>query len=242
MSCMCWLITAFQTSASCRSTAPFGPPGGAGGVDDQQRRGEIDVRVAAIAAARCRAGRRTSGAKSRPTMRTSGSACRQRLDDRRKTLLHHQHLHRRIRQDEHLLGHGEPPVERHQHRAKPRAGVEQHQIVRMIEREDRDAVAARHAELRFQRARRLRDAFGERRIGERRAAEADRGFVRREGGVAVDQVGKVHDDLREPVIHPSRPPRTASRGRGGRGRFPRSTAASASRSGCRGRCAPAATT
>ena len=26
MSCMCWLIAAFQTSASCRSTAPLGRP------------------------------------------------------------------------------------------------------------------------------------------------------------------------------------------------------------------------
>ncbi len=62
---------------------------------------------------------------------------------------------RRVGQNEHLLRHREPPVQRHQHRAEPRAGVEQHQIVRMVERQDRDAVAAADAELRFQRARRL---------------------------------------------------------------------------------------
>ena len=64
-------------------------------------------------------------------------------------------LHRGIRQDEQLLGDRQPPVQRHQHRAEPRAGVEQHQIVRPVQAEDRDAVAAADAEFGLQRAGRL---------------------------------------------------------------------------------------
>ena len=110
--------------------------GRARGVDDQQRAGEIDVRVAAVAAA----GREQiveampRRRKSRPTMRTSGSACFSGATTAAKPCSTHQRLHRRIGQDEHLLRHREPPVERHQHRAEPRAGIEQHQIVGMIER------------------------------------------------------------------------------------------------------------
>ena len=73
------------------------------------------------------------GAKSRPTMRTSGSACVKRRDNGAKACSTTSALRRRIGEDEHLLGHREPPVERHQHRAEPRAGVEQHQIVGMIQ-------------------------------------------------------------------------------------------------------------
>src|SRR6266516_8164325 len=62
----------------------------------------------------------------------------------------------------------------------------------MIEAEDRDAVTAPDAELRFQRTRRGRDTFGERRIGQRRTRKVDRRLVRRKRRIAVDQVGEVH--------------------------------------------------
>ena len=98
-----------------------------------------------------------------------GQALLQRGQNLRKGLFEHQHLYRGIRQDEQLLGDREPPVQRHQHGAEPRAGIEQHEIVRPVQAEDRDAVAAADAEFGLQRARGLFDAGVERRIAERLA-------------------------------------------------------------------------
>ena len=92
------------------------------------------MRIAAVAAA----GREQVIERRRREIEADDAHVRQRLlqrlDDGREALLDHQRLHRRIGEDEHLLRHREPPVERHQHRAEPRAGIEQHQIVGMIER------------------------------------------------------------------------------------------------------------
>ncbi len=88
----------------------------------------------------------------------SGRALPKLRDHGREFLVDHQHLRAAVGQDVELLGHREPPVQRHQHRAEPRAGIEQHQIVAMIGGEDRNAVAAPDAEFGFQRAGGVDDA------------------------------------------------------------------------------------
>ncbi len=62
----------------------------------------------------------------------------------------------------------------------------------MVHRQHRDAVAATHAQLRFQRARQCRDALGEGRIAPFMSGKAQRRLVGCEGGVAIDQVGEIH--------------------------------------------------
>src|SRR5207244_3354228 len=90
------------------------------------------------------------------------------------------------------LGHGKSPVQRNQHGAEPGAGIEQHQIIRSVQAEDRDAIAAADAEFALQRACRLFDARTEARVTQNPALEYDRGLVRRERRVALDQTAKVH--------------------------------------------------
>ena len=142
----------------------LGPSGGARGVDDQQRTGEIGMRIAAVAArarqqrVECASPRRR---KIEPDDAGVGQALFQRGQNLRKGLFEHQHLDRGVRQDEQLFGHRKPPVQRHQHGAEPRAGIEQHQIVGPVQAEDRDAIAAADAEFGLQRARCLLDASTE---------------------------------------------------------------------------------
>ncbi len=177
----------------------------------------IDVRNAPVAARGLQeVGQRRAlraGVKSSPRMRTSGSALLSGATTARERLLDHQRLHRCVGQDVDLLRDGKPPVERNQHRAESRAGIKQHEVVGMIGGEDRNAVAAADACLRFQRPRRRCDAPGKAGIGERRAHEADRRLVRRERGIAVDEIGKVHGALRairsrtQAVTRPFRPAR-----------------------------------
>ncbi len=139
----------------------FGTAGGAGRVDDQQRArrdryagcGRRRLPAASRAVERTAAVRReieADHARRRAARLASGAMTAAKPFSTTSTLT------RRVGEDEQLLRHREPPVERHQHRAEPRAGIEQHEIVGMIERQDRDAVAAADAELGFQRARRLR--------------------------------------------------------------------------------------
>ena len=211
--------------------------------------------------ARLRAGLQASAARRRKVEADDahvGQRLGQRSDDGREGLLHDERLHRGIAEDVDLLRHGEAPVERHQQRAEPRAGIEQHEIVRVVGGEDGDAVAAAHAQLRFERTGRVGNALRQLRIGQRAPREADRGLVGRKCGVAVDEVGEVHGAELSAVRasgvwdHGTRrvhrvdrqllvrlPARRGSRGRCGRGRSRRSRAASASRSGCRDRCARA---
>jgi len=111
----------------------------------------------------------------------------------------------RIAQDVELLRHCKPPVDRHQHRAQASAGIEQHQIVGVIGGEDRDAIAAGHAELRFQRTRGRGNALRQRRVAQLGTAETDRRLVRRERGVAVDEIGEVHGASRVPPRSGTRP-------------------------------------
>jgi len=88
----------------------------------------------------------------------SGGRCEVETNDRRlrqafpecghnrcKRVFQHQHLGRCIGQDEFLLGNRKPPVQRHQDRAEPRAGVKQHEVVGAVQAEDRDAIAAANA-------------------------------------------------------------------------------------------------
>ena len=70
-----------------------------------------------------------------------------------------------------MLGDGEPPVQRNQHGAEPRAGIQQHQIIRPIQAEDRDAIAAADAVFGLQRAGGLFDADTERRVTQKLALE-----------------------------------------------------------------------
>ncbi len=219
----------------------LGPPGGAGGVDDQQRAAEVGVRVAAIAAAR-RQQRVECGASRRREIEPDDAGVRQTAcpaagRTAAKACSTTSTFTDGIGQDEQLLGHREPPVQRHQHGAEPRAGIEQHQIVGMVQAEDRDAVAAADAEFVFS----ARAVCGDARARTRHSsAPRPRRWIAGLSGVnaalRVDEVGEVHCEL----SRPSRRARTAPRGRCGRGRVRRSTAASASRSGCRDRCAPAA--
>ena len=50
-------------------------------------------------------------------------------------------------------------IDVHGKSAEPRASIEQYEIVRPVQAQDGDAIAAAHAELRLQRTRGLRDAF-----------------------------------------------------------------------------------
>ena len=49
--------------------------------------------------------------------------------DCREGLLKHEHLGARVRQNVHLFGSRQPPVQRNEYRAEPRAGVKQNEII-----------------------------------------------------------------------------------------------------------------
>ena len=115
-----------------------------------------------------------------------------RWQNLRKSLLEHQHLYPGIRQNEQLLGHCKTPVQRHQHRAEPCAGIKQHQIVRPVQAEDCDAIAAADTQFSLQRACRLVDACTQARVTQSLALKYNRGLVRRERRVALDQTAEVH--------------------------------------------------
>ncbi len=112
--------------------------------------------------------------------------------DGREALFQHQHLGCAIRQNEELLGDRETPVQRHQHRPKPRASIEQHEVVRPVEAEDGDAIAAADVELRLQRARRLRDAGGQCRVAQRLTLKPDGRLVGRKRRITFDQTTEIH--------------------------------------------------
>ena len=111
-----------------------------------------------------------------------------------KRLFEDQQLHGCVRHDEQQLRHRKTPVQRHQYCAEPRAGIEQDNIFRPVETEDRDAVAAADAELSLQRARRLFDPRMQHGVGQLFSFENDRGFVWRECRVPLNEVAKVHSN------------------------------------------------
>ena len=155
----------------------LGMAGRARGVDDEQGAGCIDVVTAAVAAPTAtlqQSGKRgtASWRKIEADDAHARQCRRKRFDDRRKSLLHHQCFHACIAQDEQLLRHRETPVDRHQHRAEPGAGVEQDKIVGVIGGQDRDAVAPDDAKLGFQRPRGLADALCQRRVGQFRCRQS----------------------------------------------------------------------
>jgi hypothetical protein len=173
----------------------FRTAGGAGGVDDQQRRQHIDVRIAVVA--RARGQQLVKALSARRLELDADDACvrqclSQRGDHRCEGFLHEQRLHRGIGQNKKLFRHGQPPVDRHQHGAEPSAGVKQHKIIGMIGGEDSNAVAAADAEPRFQGTRAIRNTICQPPIGQRGALKPDRDLVRGEGGVALDEVGEIH--------------------------------------------------
>ena len=129
-----------------------------------------------------------SGEKSRPTMRTSGSASVSGAITGAKASSITRAFTDASQQDVDLLGDRKTPVERHQQGAQPRAGVEQHQVVRVVGGKDGDAVAAADAELRFQGPRGFSDALRQARIAELRARKSYRRLVRRERSIAVDKI------------------------------------------------------
>ena len=101
-------------------------------------------------------------------------------------MLQRQDLHSRVRQNKGLFGDSEAPIQRHQHRAKPGTSVEQDEIVRPIQAEDRNSIAFADAELALQSLRGLRDARGKGGVGQGGALKADRGLVGRKGSVTLD--------------------------------------------------------
>ena len=121
-----------------------------------------------------------------------GSPWREFGKDSLKCLLEHQHLGAGIGEDEELLGDSQPPVQRHQHRAEPRACIEQDQIVRPVQAQDRDAVTTADAEFLLQGRCGPFDAIGERSIAQPLALEGDGGLVWRKRRVAIDQTAEVH--------------------------------------------------
>ena len=122
-----------------------------------------------------------------------GQRLGQRSDDGREGLLDDERLHRGVTEDIDLLRHGEAPVERHHQRAEARAGIEQHEIIRVVGGEDGDAVAAANAQLRFERTGGVGDALRQARIGQRAPREPDRGLVGCKCSVAVYEAGEVHE-------------------------------------------------
>src|SRR5260221_7550612 len=121
-----------------------------------------------------------------------GQAFFQRGQNSRKGPLEHEYLYPGVRQNEQLLGPCKTPVQRHQHRAEPCAGIKQHQIVRPVQAEDRDAIAAADTQFGLQRTCGLFDACTKVRVTQNLALKYDRGSVRRERRVALDQTGEVH--------------------------------------------------
>src|SRR5258707_9478337 len=122
----------------------------------------------------------------------AGQAFFQRGQNLRKGPLEHEYLYPGVRQDEQLLGHRKTPVQRHQHGAEPCACIEQHQIVRPVQAEDCDAIAAADTEFGLQCACRLFDACTEARVTKNLALKYDRGLGRRERRIALDQAAEVH--------------------------------------------------
>ena len=91
---------------------------------------------------------------------------------------------------------GEAPVQGHEHRPEPGAGIKQNERVGVVYGEHRDAVAATDPKLALQRPRCSLDPLRQRRIGQRAALEAHGRLVRRERRVAEDEIGEVHGSAR----------------------------------------------
>ena len=184
-----------------RQHRTFWPPGGAGGVNDQQRRVPIDVRLAPVAAAGVDQ-RRQIVTRLRCVVQADNPRLRQHIGERRADRIEsgfdEQRLHLGIAQDEHLFGHREAPVQRHQHRTQSRTGIKQRQILGRVKPQHGNPVAAMHAELRLHRARQGSDARGKNSVAPRLSLIPQRRLVRREGGVAVDQIGQVHQSSVSP--------------------------------------------
>ena len=110
------------------------PTRGPGGVDDKQRRREVDARVAARAAPRAEQLFEREAARRRKV--EPDDACLRlrlgkRCDHGPKCLLDQERAARMRRSRmKSCSGDGKPPVQRHEHRAEPRAGIEQDEIVR----------------------------------------------------------------------------------------------------------------
>ena len=174
----------------------LGSPGGAGGVDDQQRTGHVGVRIAAVTR-----GSRQQGVQRRALgwrkIEADGVGIRQgfrkRWENFRERRFEHQHLGGGVRENEQLFGDRQPPVQRHQHGAEPGAGVEQHQVVRTVEAENGDTVASADVALRLERARGAFDSRREIAVAQNLAGKDRRRLVGREGGVALDEGRQVQD-------------------------------------------------
>ena len=92
----------------------------------------IDIRFTSVAAAGVDQ-RRQIAARLRRAVQADDPRLGEHIDERRadriECVFDEQRLHRGVAQDEHLLGHREPPVQRHQHRTQSCTGVEQRQVV-----------------------------------------------------------------------------------------------------------------
>jgi hypothetical protein len=89
----------------------------------------------------------------------------------------------------------QPPVERHEHRPEPRAGIEQDQRVRVVVGENRHPIAFLHPELAGERRRGTLDTLTQGAVADRLPLEPQSRLARREGRVSPDDVGEVHSSL-----------------------------------------------
>jgi len=126
---------------------PLGLTRGAGSVDDQQWAGEAGYGgLAAVAACLREQGIEHApdgGEKSSPTTAVSGWLFSSTGRIASNAFSSTRNLGRGIGQMNSLLGHASRQFSRHQHRAKSRAGIEQHEIVRPVQAEDRNAGSPR---------------------------------------------------------------------------------------------------
>ena len=91
-----------------------------------------------------------------------------------------------------MLGRREPPVERHQHRAKARAGEQYRQHLRRIKAKKRNPVAAGYSQIVAQHGSHATNMRSEDPVGNIAAFKTDRGLIRLKIGPAFDPVGDIH--------------------------------------------------
>ena len=109
-----------------------------------------------------------------------------------KGLLQQQYLGAGISEDEELFGDRQPPIQWHQHCAEPRTRVEQDQVVRPIQAQDRDAVTASDTKLLLQGCCSAFDAIGERGVAQPFPLEGNGRLVWRKRRIAIDQTAEIH--------------------------------------------------
>ncbi|MCZ7559584.1 MAG: hypothetical protein M5U30_05605 [Burkholderiaceae bacterium] len=182
----------------------LGPAGGARGVADEQRGAGIGVTFVRLARARGRRGGRLAAARQErgaigPARRALAPGDRRIAAHRRaqhlgvldELRLDEQQRWRAIGENLPVLGRSQPPVQRQEHRAQPRAGEQQRDLFGTVQAQVRDAVAAPDASG-SQRCRIAVDQLRECRVAEVAAGKADRQPPGAAPGVMVDPGVHLH--------------------------------------------------